>query len=217
MPIPVVDLPSDERDAETARLLASGDPDGLRRLLADHAGSVLALLTRDFAGVLDRQKLEDALAEAVVRAWRAGVRYEALQRSPGAWLYVIARNRARSQVVEEQRKLDLVFVGDLDDQPAPTVAASPEQQVAANLSRLGDDVARCLDGLSDQQRAVLRADLDHGGAAPAGPPAAALHTTRSAIYVARHFGRRALREALRRCGYAFGERERLAEHHRSHS
>jgi DNA-directed RNA polymerase specialized sigma24 family protein len=213
---PVVDKPSDERDAETVRLLASGDPDGLRRLLSDHAGSVLAVLAREFAGMLDRQQLEDALAEAVIRTWRAGIQAEVLPLAPGAWLYVIARNRARS-LVDDRRRLEVVFVDDLDERPAIAPASSPELAVAADPDRLRDDMRRCLEGLPDNQRAVLAADLDVGGVAPAGPLAAALHTTRSAIYVARHFGRRALREALRRCGYAFDERARIAVGHRSHS
>jgi DNA-directed RNA polymerase specialized sigma24 family protein len=210
MATPVEDTTCDERDEETARLLAIGDQEGLRRLLADHAGAVLAMLARDFTGLLDGQQLEDALAEAVVRAWRAGVRYEPISPSPGAWLYVIARNRARS-LLEPRRAPELVYVASLDDQPAPSGPTAPDEHAIANSGVLAADVERCMETLSDQQRAVLRADLAHGGIAPAGMLAAALNTTRSAIYVARHFGRRALRDALRRCGHAFGLRDRLGD------
>jgi DNA-directed RNA polymerase specialized sigma24 family protein len=216
MATPVDDTACDERDEGTARLLASGDPEGLRRLLADHAGTVLAMLARDFSGRLDRQQIEDALAEAVIRAWRAGARYEPMAPSPGAWLYVIARNRARS-LLEPRPTPELVYVASLDDQPAPAGPTAPDEHAIANAGALAADVERCMEKLSDQQRAVLRADLAHGGIAPAGMLAAALHTTRSAIYVARHFGRRALRDALRRCGHAFGVRDRLGEPTRPHS
>jgi RNA polymerase sigma factor (sigma-70 family) len=203
---------TEERDAATAAMLARGEPEGLRRLLIDHGGAVLAVLAREFAGVLDRQALEDALAEAVVRTWRAGGRYDPRAVMPSAWLYVVARNRALSHA-EERRNAGLVYRGDLDDQPAPAAAAATEEVADGDDQRAGRfavAMAQCLELLSDLQRAVLRADLAHGGSAPARVLAQALNTTRSAIYVARHFGRRAMREALRRCGYTMRGRERPA-------
>ena len=91
--------------------------------------------------------------------------------SPGAWLYVIARNRARS-LLEPRRTPELVYVASLDDQPAPAGPTAPDEHAIANSGALAADVERCMETLSDQQRAVLRADLAHGGIAPAGLPAA---------------------------------------------
>jgi len=45
---------SDKRDRRTLRLLADGDPNGLRRLLRDHGGTVRARLQVDFGKVFDQ-------------------------------------------------------------------------------------------------------------------------------------------------------------------
>lgn len=207
---PVDETVRERRDAETASLLARGDPEGLRRLLADHAGAVLAVLESEFLGQLDRQMLEDALADALIRTWRAGASYDERWISPAAWLYVVARNRA-SSLAEEQRRLELVYRGDLDEEPSldaspVTAAIAAEAEVAS--TRFAATLAQCMECLSNQQRAVLQADLAHGGAVSASALAEALQTTRTAIYVARHFGRRALRDALQRLGYTLHARDR---------
>lgn len=192
------------RDAETAQLLNLGETEGLRRLLTDHAGRVLALLRQDFSGVLQWSEVEDALSEAVVLAWRRGERYESSRGSIGTWLFAMARNCARRMVRES---LDGVveFVSDLDHLP-PVVAAVgvheaglPERMLMAKEALAA--VQECLGELEPRQQAVVAADLTHGGAASADDLAAELQISRNAVYVARNGARRALHLALTRRGH----------------
>ncbi|MBL8738264.1 MAG: sigma-70 family RNA polymerase sigma factor [Planctomycetes bacterium] len=192
------------RDAETARLLNLGQTDGLRRLLADHAGRVLALLRQDFAGVLNLADVEDALSEAVVIAWRRGERYEPSRGGIGTWLFAIARNCARRMV---RASLDGVVqcVPDVDRCPPLAAAASvhelgqQERQVMAKEALAA--VQECLGELEPRQQAVMAADLTQGGAASADDLAEALQISRNAVYVARNGARRAMHLALLRRGH----------------
>jgi CO/xanthine dehydrogenase Mo-binding subunit len=153
-------------------------------------------------------------AEYIDDLYRAGMLHAAILGSPHAHAKILSYD-----VSEAMAAPGVVAVLTGDDVPADgrMGAFIKDEHAIANAGALAADVERCMETLSDQQRAVLRADLAHGGIAPAGMLAAALHTTRSAIYVARHFGRRALRDALRRCGHAFGVRDRLGEPTRPHS
>ena len=94
--LPSPTIPADQgHDAITARLLAAGDPDGLRRLLVDHGGRVRGALQRAFADALDASSIDEALSQASQRAWRAGARFDPARGSLRAWFYVIALNCAR--------------------------------------------------------------------------------------------------------------------------
>ncbi|MFO1032237.1 MAG: sigma-70 family RNA polymerase sigma factor [Planctomycetota bacterium] len=192
------------RDAETARLLHLGETEGLRRLLTDHAGRVLALLRQDFAGVLNLSDLEDALSEAVVIAWRRGERYEPSRGSIGTWLFGMARNCARRMVRESLDDI-VQCVADLDRLPVVVAAASvheagPSERLLMAKEALAA-VRECLGELEPRQQAVVAADLTHGGAASADDLADALAISRNAVYVARNGARRALHLALLRRGH----------------
>lgn len=192
------------RDAETAHLLIRGETEGLRRLLTDHAGRVLALLRQDFAGVLNLSEVEDALSEAVVIAWRRGERYEPSRGSIGTWLFAMARNCARRMVRESLDGI-VQFVADVDHLPSVVAGASvheaglPERLLMAKEALSA--VQECLGELEPRQQAVVAADLTHGGAASADDLAAALQISRNAVYVARNGARRALHLSLTRRGH----------------
>jgi RNA polymerase sigma factor (sigma-70 family) len=191
-----------DRDRETARLLMQGDPDGLRRLLADHGGRVSGLLRKEFATVLDLQEIDDAVSQASVRAWRASDRYDPQRGTLGAWLYVIARNCARRMIESKKRRVELSFVDDLDSNVAVRVEHAEEQEEAPKDKFL-QDVLACIQDLPPQQRAVLLADFAAGGAAQTAALAEQLKTSHNSIYVSRNNGRKALRAAMLQRGHTF--------------
>jgi RNA polymerase sigma factor (sigma-70 family) len=191
-----------DRDPETIRLLRLGDPEALRRILVDHAGRVLHLLRKEFRNVLDHQEIEDALSRATLRVWRSGKTYDPSRGTLAAWLYVIARNCARTILDVKRRDASLSFVEDLDSTATsvlnPDEGEAPEQKTDGFAS----DVRDCIETLAPQQRAVLLADLAAGGAADTEILAEQLGTSRNSIYVSRNNGRKALRTALLARGHA---------------
>lgn len=193
-----------ERDAETARLLAAGDPEGLRRLLIDHAGKVRGALHKEFCHVLDQLQLDEALNQASLRAWRSGGTFDGNRSPLGVWFYVIARNCAR-RVLEYKLLHDKVPLHDnLDGEPAPEAGRTEPDEAAEPPKKDGfiADLYHCIAGLQAQQRDVILADLAAGGTASASELAKRLKTTRNSIYVSRTNGRKALRAALEALGHA---------------
>lgn len=197
-PPPPVRQPASDRDAETGRLLISQEVEGLRRLLHDHAARVLTLLVYDFAGQLDRPRLEEAIGEALFLAWRGSERYHPERGTVRAWLFAIARNRAR-KMVERLSRDEVEFVADLDETGAATRAAVGEALTMAKETLAA--MRGCLEHLAPRQRDVLLADLANDGHASTQDLASQMNISRNAVYQARREGRLALRSALKRCGH----------------
>jgi RNA polymerase sigma factor (sigma-70 family) len=192
-----------DRDRVTARLLAAGDPEGLRRLLADHAGKVRAVLHKEFENVLDASEIDDAVAQASVRVWRQGRKFEAAKGTLRAWFYVIARNCGLRILANKRGRAGLSFVDDLDLHPQ-AVATVPDTETQARQKFLRD-LYQCIDELPALQRAVVLADLAAGGTAATEDLVAEMKTTSNSIYVSRTNARKSLRAALLGLGYQFGE------------
>lgn len=187
-----------DRDAETGRLLMSQQVEGLRRLLQDHAARVLTLLQQDFAGLLDQARLEEAIGEALFLAWRGGERYHPERGTVRAWLFAIARNRARKMVARLSRD-EVEFVAELDEAPASTRGGVGEASTMAKETLAA--MRACLDLLAPRQRDVLLADLANDGHASTDELASQMNISRNAVYQARRDGRLALRSALKRRGH----------------
>ncbi|MBL8732003.1 MAG: hypothetical protein JNN13_06510 [Planctomycetes bacterium] len=187
------------RDAVTLSLLHAGDPVGLDRLLADHGGVVLASLRQRFAEELDEGDLEEVLTRASAIAWGAGGRHggsEALR----AWFSLLAHNCAQA-MSRERRRDPMVYLADLDVASAPGHRSTSDDDSTSARSSLLLDVHKCLQELTDQQQAVLRADLEHGGRAPAERLAQELACSLDAVYAARTRGRRRLCQLLEGLGH----------------
>ncbi len=185
------------RDEVTVERLRAGDPEGLKRLLADHGGLIRSLLRKDFGKVLDDSELDEAMAAMLVKVWKSAPRFDATKGRLPAWAYVIARNSAL-RLLAGRRKSAVHPVADLDDvAPANSGPAAPD----AERERLIADVHRCIDQLPLLQREILRADLEVSGSAPAMPLARQLGTSTNSIYVSRVKGRKKLFEALQALGH----------------
>lgn len=199
----------DGRDAETARLLALGEGEGLRRLLEDYAGPVRWLLRKQFMPMLDEWLIDEALEQASVRAWRSGHSFDPERGSLRAWFLTIARNCAR-------RQLEIKFKSRLDYVPDVDTAIQAGQQYATHSPEQRQfivDLYRAIDTLTPTQRLVVLADLEAGGSADVQALARQLGSTTNSIYTMRTVARRAIRAYLRKLGYgdeAEGDARKLA-------
>ena len=207
LPHPPSDPPGTDRDAVTARLLADGSSEGLRRLLVDHGGRVHTLLSKDFESVLDETEIEDAVSQANIRVWRSGKQIDLSRGSLRAWYYVVARNCALRLLECKRRRGALRFVDDLDAMTTGNgqVVASDSEAEATRRRQVARDLHRCIDALPSLQRAVILADLAAGGVATTEQLVRDLDTTPNSIYVSRTNGRKALRTAMIRLGHVFAE------------
>lgn len=197
LPHPEAD-PEPPRDAVTTRMLVTGHPDALQVLLQSHGGLIRARLQKGFGKVLDDSEIDEVMSAMLIRVWNAAPRYDATKGSLRSWVAVIARNCAL-RLLERRRGSAVRNEPDLDQfvLPGPAIA-SP----SAERQRLLSDLHACIDELPRLQRAVLIADLEAGGAAPAEPLARAHGTTANSIYVSRQKARKALRHAMARLGHA---------------
>ncbi len=201
------DPSASDRDAETASLLLASDPEGLRRLVDDHASRVRSTLRADLKKVLDHSEIDDALSQATHRVWRARPRIDLRRGTLRAWYYTIARNCALRILEAKRGPNALRFVENLD---SVAWLAETREGVAPSQGESRGELVRALhraiDELPIQQRAVILADLAAGGVAETEHLEQQLQTTRNAIYVARATARKALRTRLTAQGYpAAGE------------
>ena len=182
------------RDAATLALLANGDPEGLRRLLGDHGGSVRSGLKRAFGRALNDHDIDDSIGLAVIRVWQSRT-FDATKGTLRAWLFVIARNAAINLVAARRREPESL------EQLGLLLPDLTHGTADAERLRLSIDVQNCLEAMPEQSRRILTADLAAGGVAATETLAARLGTSAGAIYVARSRGRRLLRKHLEKLGY----------------
>lgn len=190
-----------DRDLVTMDLVASGDPDGLRRLLQDHGGVIRSRLVKDFGRTLDDAEIDEAMSSAVVQVWHSAAAFDLTKGTLRGWTTVIARHCALV-LIAMRRQRRLLSNRDLDRLELPVRSCS---LLAADQQRLCADVLSCTERLPRIQRAVLLADLEALDTTPAVTLAQLLQTTKSSIYVARRKGRKALRLALIELGYDLAE------------
>ncbi len=182
-------------DVRILESLAARQPDGLRQLLVLHGGLVAARLKRSFGRWLPAPDLEDALATAIVRIWEATAVRLPVHGTLRAWFWVITRNCALNIMRSRPRHeipLDQVaeFLADLT--PSPT---------DRDQLHLIADFQSAMAMLPPLPRAVLHADLDVLGTAPALQLAARFGVKPAQIHQARSRGRSILRATMQRLGH----------------
>jgi RNA polymerase sigma-70 factor (ECF subfamily) len=120
-------------------------PDEASLLFLAHRGRLLRYLTR-LTG--DRHRGEDAVQEAMLRAYLNADRLWPDERARLAWLFRVARNAAVTEATS-LRTQSLIGLADLDENRIHGVAC-PADRVATRV-----DVARALRRLSPGQRRVV--------------------------------------------------------------
>lgn len=194
---PSADAATTLRDLSTAALLREQNAEGIQRLLEDYGGIVRERLRKRFHRVLDDSELDEALSLGAIKVWRAATNYDGTKGSLRAWFSTIAHNCAL-RLLANRKRSPVTSVTDLD-----RIAPAPSEPTAATLQRqrLLLDTAHCLRRLPKLQRAILEADLEAGGRAPAAELAQQLRTSPNSIYVSRLKGLRGLRAMLAALGH----------------
>ncbi len=107
-----------EGTAELVAAARDGDEDAFARLVAPHRGELHALCYRMLGSVHDA---EDALQEALLRAWRGLARFEG-RSSPRRWLHAITTNVCLDAVAARRRRFRILPP---DAGRPPTAPGSP--------------------------------------------------------------------------------------------
>ena len=191
-----------DRDVITVAQLAARNDEGLERLLQDHGGLVKAWLRLEFGNALDDLEIDEAMNSMVINVWRSHS-FDATKGTLRAWATVIARNCAL-QILRHRQRRSLPSRPDLDRLP---VVPPQHRLPLSERERQRADLRECMERLPPLQRAVLQADFEVGGSAPAEPLAKRFATTTNSIYVSRQKARKALREAMRELGHVLTERK----------
>ena len=130
-------------DRELATRVRAGDQDAMGALYDRYSPLVYAVALRVLA---DTGAAEDTLQEVFMQLWRSPARFDATRGSLGAWLAVIARNRA----IDVLRKRH--FESDIEN---VVVSAEPDLASEADRSRAAKNVRGALNGMHPAQRQAL--------------------------------------------------------------
>jgi RNA polymerase sigma-70 factor (ECF subfamily) len=127
-----------------ARIVA-GEADAVGELYDRHNRLLFGLILRILR---DRGEAEEVLQEVFVLVWTRAETYNVALGSPAAWLVRVARNRAIDRLRANSVRLRAV-----ESAPLPASADSPEAHATANEQQRV--VARALDSLPSEQRALI--------------------------------------------------------------
>lgn len=117
-------------------------PEGFLEVVRTHDRSLRALAFRLLG---DRDRMDDALQEAYLKAYRALPNFRG-EAATGTWLYRIVYNTCIDEIRRSARA-NLVPVPEIDE-PAPN--SDP-----AEVTYRSDELAEALDKLSEQDRALV--------------------------------------------------------------
>ncbi|MGE3175003.1 MAG: RNA polymerase sigma factor [Planctomycetota bacterium] len=182
-------------------MLRNRDEDGLVLLHQLHGVPVRRLLQSKFGAVLDDDELDEAINDALLKAWNAAnpfdperVHASGEPVTAASWFGLIAK-RCCLHLVERRRRRPPTL-GEANDH-----AARPDgDDLAARDLML--EVQQGLEKLPPLQAGVLGLDLVNGGPTDGAELAEKLGTTPQSAHVARCRGRRSLGEFLRSLGHS---------------
>lgn len=141
------DLASAEKtipsDKELAARLRAGDQEAMAALYDRYSSLVYAVGLRVLA---DTEAAEDVLQEVFMQLWRNPARFNASRGSLGAWLAVIARNRAIDALRKRRYESDIEDI---------VVSVEPDLASEADRSRAAKNVRDVLNGMHPSQRQAL--------------------------------------------------------------
>jgi RNA polymerase sigma-70 factor (ECF subfamily) len=152
----------DSEDADTARLVAriqAGDRDAFALLYMRYFDRVYGYLK---IALRDAHEAEDATQQVFVNAMQSLPRYQRDRAPFRAWLFVIVRNYALSQL-RKRKRLELIEPSEISRQVAADTAADPDDADLPALSWISDeDILLFIERLplAQQQVLLLRYMLD---------------------------------------------------------
>jgi RNA polymerase sigma-70 factor, ECF subfamily len=123
--------------------MRSGDQSAMAELYDRYSGIVYAVALRILA---DTSAAEDVLQEIFLQLWRNPGAFDAARGSLGAWLAVIARNRAIDSLRRRRPETDIEDV---------VLSVAPDLASETDRSRAAEKVRGVLGAMPPPQRTVL--------------------------------------------------------------
>jgi RNA polymerase sigma-70 factor (ECF subfamily) len=177
------------RDHALVEAALGGELDAFNHLVLTYQDYLYAMTVRV---VRDRDVAEEAVQEAFFSAYRNLERFSGP--SFRAWLTRIAINAARDLLRKRKRRPSEPYPEWEDDSWQPPAPAAEEPEAVADARQRRAAIARCMEGITDDQRAaIVLYDVqgyDYGEIADM--TAVSVGTVKSRI----HRGRLALRDCL---------------------
>jgi len=130
-------------DKELASRVRAGDQNAMGALYDRYSALVYAVGLRVLA---DSAAAEDVLQEVFMQLWHNPARFDASRGSLGAWLAVIARNRAIDALRKRRYESDIEDI---------VVSVEPDLASEADRSRAAKNVRGVLNGMHPAQRQAL--------------------------------------------------------------
>ncbi len=130
-------------DKELVSRVRAGDQNAMGTLYDRYSPLVYAVGLRVLA---DTAAAEDVLQEVFMQLWRNPARFDASRGSLGAWLAVIARNRAIDALRKRRYESDIEDI---------VVSVEPDLASEADRSRAAKNVRDVLNGMHPAQRQAL--------------------------------------------------------------
>lgn len=143
--------------ADVLRAVASGDQPALATLYERTSAKLYGICLRVLG---DEAEAQDVLQEVYVTAWRKADRFDPAKASPITWLAVLARNKAIDNLRRRRPATDGL------DAVAEVADESPSALDLAESREEGGRLARCLDELDEQPRAMIRSAFLDGATYP---------------------------------------------------
>jgi len=137
-------------DKELVSRVRAGDQNAMGTLYDRYSPLVYAVALRVLA---DTGAAEDVLQEVFMQLWRNPARFDASRGSLGAWLAVIARNRAIDALRKHRYESDIEDI---------VVSVEPDLASEADRSRAAKNVRNLLNGMHPAQRQALEMSFFEG-------------------------------------------------------
>ena len=139
-------MEADRSDGELVARILAGDRQAFTEVLHRHDDRLRSLAWKLLGG--DRHRMDDALQDAYVRAYRALPRFRQ-DADLGSWLYRIAYNACIDELRRAKRRPEPIDTGQPVDEPAGD-RSEPERSVEA-----ADAATRALASLPPAQRITV--------------------------------------------------------------
>jgi RNA polymerase sigma-70 factor (ECF subfamily) len=159
--IPMLDtlpMPGDTVADPQADLLldvAAGDRDAFERLYRLASPRLFAICLRVLS---DRAEAEDVLQDVFATIWHKAEQFDPSRAGAGAWMAMIARNRAidRVRAPAHAARTTAIELGD----ELPDAGASPVDEAEASDER--ERLQRCMQKLDERRRGLIRTAFFEG-------------------------------------------------------
>lgn len=177
-----------------------GQNEALRALLVLYGGRVKNVLRGRYRSVLQDQEIDLALSNALIKVWRHARSINLERGSLGGWFLRIAQRCAIDILGRKLGSRETALALEPDADPAGECEEDDEELDGRTRKRL-QDLDAVIEGLGPLQKAIIKADLAHGGQADNARLAAQHGTSVNSIYVSRNKAHEAVRKGMQQRGH----------------